>query len=117
MLMKIQSILFLILSSLFSHLLNSHGFSSSTPIWREDKVWPIEQIYNNPQKQKLWVSSFDQDLQSITSQEITRVGKSQSNCCIRIAFDANKNNDIILSSFNKLIFIVPSAVNVEILSK
>jgi hypothetical protein len=100
--MKIQSLLFLLLTTLFSSSLYSHGFSMSMPVKRADKVWSIGQLYKNPQKQKLWVSSFNLQSQSISNQDITRVGKSQANCYICIAFDDNYHNDILCTPTQEL---------------
>jgi hypothetical protein len=84
-------LLFLLQSFL---LIEGHGFDGKTFIKRGSISWPIKQLYDNPQKDTLRVSSYDFTTDSIRAYKIKAAGISKTNCSIRIRFDDNSRHDL-----------------------
>lgn len=91
--MKSQSPILLLLVSV-SQLLG-HGLGITTSIRRDKIRQPIEQLFQNPRREKLWVSSYDFHRNAIVNSRLKSAGESQSNCYFQISFDDNQHNDIL----------------------
>jgi len=90
----------------FFNSINGHGFEAATKVRQADATCSIRQLYRNFQKQKLWVSSFNQINQTIQNNTVTRIGISKSNCFIRISFDSDQQNDILCTPSQEFFVII-----------
>jgi hypothetical protein len=88
----LYSLLLFLLQPFF--LIEGHGFEGKTSIKRGPISWPIKQLYDNPQKDTLRVSSFDFETDSICAYKVKAAGISKTNCYTRIRFDDDSHHDI-----------------------